>query len=78
MARAAEVGVEARLVKLDRLITQEELERKIRELNADESVDGIIVQVTLFNCQLLYTYLQVRFSFHSTPTIPLTAITLLI
>lgn len=26
-------------------ITQEELERKIRELNADNAVDGIIVQV---------------------------------
>jgi 5,10-methylene-tetrahydrofolate dehydrogenase/methenyl tetrahydrofolate cyclohydrolase len=45
MARAAEVGVEARLVKLERSTTQEQLERKIRELNADDSVDGIIVQV---------------------------------
>jgi 5,10-methylene-tetrahydrofolate dehydrogenase/methenyl tetrahydrofolate cyclohydrolase len=33
------------LIKLEKTITQQELEKKIRELNADNAVDGIIVQV---------------------------------
>ncbi|KAI6177284.1 Methenyltetrahydrofolate cyclohydrolase [Aphelenchoides bicaudatus] len=47
IARSDEVGVDARLIKLNRKISQEELERKIRELNADDTVDGIIVQLPL-------------------------------
>lgn len=47
MARAAEVGVNCRLVKLERSTTQEQLKRKILELNADDTVDGIIVQVRI-------------------------------
>ncbi|CAD5215286.1 unnamed protein product [Bursaphelenchus okinawaensis] len=47
IARSAEVGVSANLIKLDRSITQEQLEAKIRELNEDNSVDGIIVQLPL-------------------------------
>jgi len=47
MARAAEVGIGAQLVKLDSSIGQEQLEQKIRELNADNNVDGIIVQLPL-------------------------------
>jgi len=47
IARASEVGVEARLIKLEKSITQEQLEKKIHELNADNTVDGIIVQLPL-------------------------------
>ncbi|CAD5221238.1 unnamed protein product [Bursaphelenchus xylophilus] len=47
MARSAEVGISARLIKLDRSTTQDQLEAKIRELNEDNTVDGIIVQLPL-------------------------------
>ncbi len=41
------VGIEARLIKKDESITQEELLKLIDELNADVSVHGIIVQLPL-------------------------------
>jgi len=41
------VGIEARLIKKDESITQEELLKLIAELNADVSVHGIIVQLPL-------------------------------
>ena len=44
---AADLGVEAELIKLPLETTQEELLRKIDELNHDDSVDGFIVQMPL-------------------------------
>lgn len=43
--RAAEVGMDAKLIKLSNQITQVELEDEIDKLNKDHYVDGIIVQV---------------------------------
>ncbi|RCN45130.1 tetrahydrofolate dehydrogenase/cyclohydrolase, catalytic domain protein [Ancylostoma caninum] len=43
--KAAEIGAEGRLVKLPDTLTQAELEEEIEKLNADDDVDGIIVQV---------------------------------
>ena len=45
LARAADVGVAARHIKLERATSQTQLEEQIRALNADNSIDGIIVQV---------------------------------
>lgn len=47
LKRAAEVGLEARLVKLSSQTTQAELEAQIDGLNSDSNVDGIIVQLPL-------------------------------
>lgn len=44
---AAEIGVESRIILPPETITQAELETLIDELNADESVDGILVQSPL-------------------------------
>jgi len=44
---AAEIGVESRVILPPETITQAELETLIDELNADESVDGILVQSPL-------------------------------
>ena len=44
---AKEVGIEAKLVKLNAQTTQTELEATIDELNNDSEVDGIIVQLPL-------------------------------
>ena len=44
---AAELGVNAELIKLPLETTQEELLKKIDELNHDDSVDGFIVQMPL-------------------------------
>ncbi len=44
---AAEVGIDAELIELDPSISQEELDRKIEEINKDEKVDGFIVQLPL-------------------------------
>ena len=46
--RAADVGIEARHIKLPKSTTQADLEREIEALNADYNVDGIIVQVFIF------------------------------
>ncbi|VDM79384.1 unnamed protein product [Strongylus vulgaris] len=45
--KAAEIGAEGRLVKLPDTLTQSELEEEIAKLNADDDVDGIIVQLPL-------------------------------
>ncbi|PAV70745.1 hypothetical protein WR25_05378 [Diploscapter pachys] len=45
--RASDVGVNSKLHKLPSTITQEELEKKIDELNDDDEVDGILVQLPL-------------------------------
>ena len=44
---AAELGINAELIKLPLETTQEELLAKINELNHDDSVDGFIVQMPL-------------------------------
>jgi len=44
---AEEVGINAELIELDPSISQEELDQKIEEINADSSVDGFIVQLPL-------------------------------
>ena len=44
---AAELGIDAELVKLPLETTEEELLKKIDELNHDNSVDGFIVQMPL-------------------------------
>ena len=44
---AAELGINAELIKLPLETTQEELLKKIDELNHDDSVDGFIVQMPL-------------------------------
>lgn len=43
----AEVGIDSRSFKLDSSITQAELERRIKDLNADPGVDGILLQLPL-------------------------------
>jgi len=42
-----EVGIASRDLRLPATISQEELEAQVRELNADEGVDGILVQLPL-------------------------------
>ena len=44
---AADLGIEAELIKLPLETSQEELLKKIDELNHDDSVDGFIVQMPL-------------------------------
>ena len=44
---AAELGVDAELIKLPLETTEEQLLKKIDELNKDDSVDGFIVQMPL-------------------------------
>ena len=44
---ASELGVEAELIKLPLETTEEELLKKIDEINHDDSVDGFIVQMPL-------------------------------
>jgi len=46
-AAAAECGIRSRLLQLDESITQKKLEGVIDDLNADDDVDGIIVQLPL-------------------------------
>ncbi|KIH63127.1 tetrahydrofolate dehydrogenase/cyclohydrolase, catalytic domain protein [Ancylostoma duodenale] len=43
--KAAEIGAEGRLIKLPDTLTQAELEEEIEKLNANDDVDGIIVQI---------------------------------
>jgi len=43
----AEVGIESRSLTLPEDISQEKLEGHLKELNADESVDGILLQLPL-------------------------------
>ena len=45
--KAATVGIESRLITFAESITQDELLEKIRELNADPAVHGILVQAPL-------------------------------
>lgn len=45
LKKAKEVGIDARLIKLNNDITQADLENQIDALNNDYDVDGIIVQV---------------------------------
>ncbi|KAL1130318.1 hypothetical protein AAG570_013256, partial [Ranatra chinensis] len=47
MKVAAEIGINAEHIKLDRSTTQSELLSKIRNLNQDPSIHGIIVQMPL-------------------------------
>ena len=44
---AAEIGLDARLIKMPIETTQEELLKQIDEINKDDSVDGLIVQMPL-------------------------------
>ncbi|URA10655.1 bifunctional methylenetetrahydrofolate dehydrogenase/methenyltetrahydrofolate cyclohydrolase FolD [Thermospira aquatica] len=44
-----EVGIDSQVISLDENITTEELKEVIRSLNADEKVDGILVQLPLPN-----------------------------
>ncbi len=44
---ASGIGAEVSLVELPETISQEELETKIRQINTDKEVDGIIVQLPL-------------------------------
>ena len=44
---AAEIGIDAELLKFPVTITQEELLEEIDKVNNDESVDGLIVQMPL-------------------------------
>ncbi len=44
---AAEIGLDARLIKLPIEISQEELLKQIDEINKDDSVDALIVQMPL-------------------------------
>jgi methylenetetrahydrofolate dehydrogenase (NADP+) / methenyltetrahydrofolate cyclohydrolase len=44
---AGEVGINARDIRLASQTTQEELLRQVEELNADESIDGVLVQLPL-------------------------------
>ena len=44
---AAEVGIRCDLIKLDESISQEDLLKKIDEVNNDNDVDGLIVQMPL-------------------------------
>ena len=43
----AYVGIESEIIRLSDTVTQDELETQIRQLNQDESVDGILVQLPL-------------------------------
>ena len=43
----AEVGIDSSLVRFDESVTEDELLEKIRLLNEDENVDGILVQLPL-------------------------------
>lgn len=45
--RAAEIGIEARDLRLPHATTTEELLARVRELNADPAVDGILIQLPL-------------------------------
>lgn len=45
LKKARELGISAKLVKLENNITKLELESVIAELNNDDSIDGIIIQV---------------------------------
>src|SRR5206468_6143103 len=44
---ATEVGIDARDLRLPETISQEELLRVVAELNADDSIDGVLVQLPL-------------------------------
>ena len=44
---ATEVGIDARDLRLPATISQEELLRVVAELNADDSIDGVLVQLPL-------------------------------
>lgn len=44
---AAEVGIESRLVELDASVGEQELLDRVHALNADDGVDGILVQLPL-------------------------------
>jgi methylenetetrahydrofolate dehydrogenase (NADP+)/methenyltetrahydrofolate cyclohydrolase len=44
---AAEVGINAKDIRLASQTTEEELLRQVAELNADESIDGLLVQLPL-------------------------------
>src|SRR3989344_2665679 len=46
---ATEIGAEAILINFPKSVSQQELERKISELNQDESVTGVIIQLPLPN-----------------------------
>lgn len=43
----AEVGFESTLIRMDESVSEQELLDKINELNADDSIDGFIVQLPL-------------------------------
>ncbi|VDK18866.1 unnamed protein product, partial [Anisakis simplex] len=47
LKRAAEIGMKTELVKLSEDITQSDLEETIERLNADDTIDGIIIQLPL-------------------------------
>src|SRR5690606_5239379 len=47
MKNCEKVGFKSSLVRYDENITEEEVLQKIREINADEDVDGLIVQLPL-------------------------------
>jgi methylenetetrahydrofolate dehydrogenase (NADP+)/methenyltetrahydrofolate cyclohydrolase len=44
---AAEVGIDAKDIRLASQTTEDELLRQVAELNADESIDGLLVQLPL-------------------------------
>ena len=54
---AEEIGITASCMKLDRSTTQLELLRKIRELNEDPDVHGIIVQMPLDTTESIDSHL---------------------
>uniref|UniRef100_A0A0G4FB29 Uncharacterized protein n=1 Tax=Chromera velia CCMP2878 TaxID=1169474 RepID=A0A0G4FB29_9ALVE len=43
----AECGIESVLIRMPAEVTQEDVQAKVKELNADDSVDGILVQLPL-------------------------------
>lgn len=43
----AEIGFASSLIRFDESVTEEELLKKIREINSDDSIDGLIVQLPL-------------------------------
>ncbi len=47
MEKAASIGIQAALKKLDKSATEEEVLGLVRELNRDEEIDGFIVQAPL-------------------------------
>lgn len=49
LKKANEIGVKAQVIKLADTITQADLEQTIDNLNADDDIDGIIVQVDDFH-----------------------------